>query len=529
MKAPGPAGPPRAAIYIRVSSVGQEEEGTSLQTQEERCRAYVTEHGYALDEANVYRDTFSGAELDERPGIQQLLEAIRARSIDVAVSYAVDRLSRDQIQLAVIVYAADRAGVRLEFVTEVFDDSAVGRFIRSAQSFVSEVERAKIIERTTRGKRARVKAGKLLPSAKPLYGYQWNADRSGYLVDPLTAPVVQRVFRSVAAGMTLRSLAAALTEEGVPTPTGAGSRWWPSVLSIMLDNPAYAGRAAGFRYQLARAVNPTSRGKSNMRLRPEADQIALPAGTVPAIVDEDVWAACRAQRQRNQEMSLRNNQHPELALLRAGHARCGYCGATMVVSDVKRGARYQCGHSFGPKGRCPGGGSTSIAVGILDQAVWEKVSAVLRDPKIIAEEVERTRADDPTTERIDVLDREMGEVAKREAALVDNLSLVTGVAAQAVAEKLNSLDGWRQHIRAERQQIMAQREQWEQARRAMADIERWCKRVAVNLDDLTYPEKRLALESLSVRAKVWKQGHNPRYEIAMEFPLDASFANGTTR
>ena len=43
----------RAAIYPRVSTAGQDEDGTSLATQEARCREYATQQGYELDEADV--------------------------------------------------------------------------------------------------------------------------------------------------------------------------------------------------------------------------------------------------------------------------------------------------------------------------------------------------------------------------------------------------------------------------------------------------------------------------------------------
>src|SRR5215217_5967748 len=70
-----PATTLRAAIYIRVSSVGQEHEGTSLETQEERCRRYAAEHGMAVGATHVYRDVYSGAILHERPQLRDLRTA----------------------------------------------------------------------------------------------------------------------------------------------------------------------------------------------------------------------------------------------------------------------------------------------------------------------------------------------------------------------------------------------------------------------------------------------------------------------
>src|SRR4051812_11901647 len=91
-----PSTAPRAAIYVRVSSPGQMQDGTSLETQEERCRRYAAEHGLAVDPRHVYRDVFSGAVLHERPQLRELRQAARAHAFDVMISYAVDRLSRNQ-------------------------------------------------------------------------------------------------------------------------------------------------------------------------------------------------------------------------------------------------------------------------------------------------------------------------------------------------------------------------------------------------------------------------------------------------
>ena len=68
---------PLAALYCRVRTSGQEEDGTSLDTQEARCRHYATEQRYLLDEAHVYREVYTGTELWERPKLTALRSAIR--------------------------------------------------------------------------------------------------------------------------------------------------------------------------------------------------------------------------------------------------------------------------------------------------------------------------------------------------------------------------------------------------------------------------------------------------------------------
>src|SRR5437763_1637473 len=75
----------------------------------------------------------------------------------------------------VLIDEAEQAGARLEFVTEKFEDTAIGRFILAARAFVAEVEREKIAERTMRGKLERARSGRI-PQAmgKGCYGYMYN-------------------------------------------------------------------------------------------------------------------------------------------------------------------------------------------------------------------------------------------------------------------------------------------------------------------------------------------------------------------
>src|SRR4051812_31338836 len=163
----------RAAIYVRVSSVSQEQDGTSLQTQGAACRAYALAHGYSVDDADVYREVFTGVELWERPQLSRLRDVTRRHEVGVVIAYAIDRLARDPVHLGVVLSEAEHAGVPVEFVTEPIDASPEGQLIRFVRGYAAKVEHEKIKERTWRGKMARVADGKPLVGPKAPYGYQW--------------------------------------------------------------------------------------------------------------------------------------------------------------------------------------------------------------------------------------------------------------------------------------------------------------------------------------------------------------------
>jgi site-specific DNA recombinase len=323
--------PPRVIVYTRVSTAGQEEEGTSLTTQEQRCRAYCDERGWTV--ADIYSDTYSGASLYDRRGLSALRQAVRNGVGTIVLSYAIDRLSRSQAHLAVLMDDFSRHGARLEFVSETLEDSAVGRFVLAARSFAAEVEREKIQERTTRGIRGRVEQGKLMGSRAP-YGYRWTGDdRSRLEIAPEQATVVRRIFTSLAAGGTQRGLAGELSRDGIPTPWRA-KYWMASTIHTMVSNPVYVGRPVGLRYE--RTIN--AGGRTSSRKRAEAQTVELPLGVAPAIIDEATFAAVADHRARNRLEARRglSEADAERFLLRGGYVRCGHCGFAMgVLTDLR--------------------------------------------------------------------------------------------------------------------------------------------------------------------------------------------------
>jgi site-specific DNA recombinase len=152
----------RAAIYIRVSTDKQEENGTSLETQEAKCLEYCTTHKYRVSQKHIYRDVWTGTEYLERPELTRLREDARNGLFDIVVIYAFDRLARKQVHQAVIIEDLRRCEINIESVTENFDDSAVGQFLRNAAAFAAELEHEKIRERTQRGRLQKLRNGKLL-------------------------------------------------------------------------------------------------------------------------------------------------------------------------------------------------------------------------------------------------------------------------------------------------------------------------------------------------------------------------------
>ncbi|HZQ34672.1 MAG TPA: recombinase family protein [Dehalococcoidia bacterium] len=210
----------RCIVYSRVSTDAQERDGTSLDTQEERSLACAQERGWLVVEC--VRDAASGFSL-ERPGLKRVRSAVRASRVDVVLVYALDRLSRKQTHIAILAEECADAGVGLEFVTESFEDSATGQFLRTATAFAAELEREKIAERTMRGKAQRARSGKV-PQAtgRGIYGYDYDPVSGTRRINAEQAAVVQRIFARFCAGGSCHGIAVELRAEGVQALSAIG-------------------------------------------------------------------------------------------------------------------------------------------------------------------------------------------------------------------------------------------------------------------------------------------------------------------
>ncbi len=508
----------RAVIYTRVSTSGQED-GYSLDTQAAASRQFAAVKGWTV--VAVEQDVASGANRN-RPALERALAMIEHGEADVLLAHALDRISRHQIDVAVIVDRVEAARGTVMLVTEDFDTTPVGTFIRSARAFAAELELAKIGERTARGRHARLASGKPLAGRRPIYGYVWaNVEKSRLAINPDTAPIVRDIFDRYLNGGTLRAIAMDMTARAVPTPSGKGQRWSASVVHRIMSNPAYAGRYTA----LQRRWERPARGQPyRSRRATDDEQIVIP-GVAPAIVTEAEFATVQARFALNRQHAVRNNPHPERYLLRAGYVRCGYCGYALGASSPEKGRanhankeRYVCGNLH-----CR---AVTIAVSTLDADVWNLVTRVLRQPELIAAEVARQKRDGVSGVEADraAVERLLADVtAKQKNAARAIVALGDEAAAAPVRDMLHALAERRKELETERDTLNQRRAREIDDSDRLAAFGMWAERVVANLDTLTYDERRTALDALGVAVEVYQVNdqQHPRWRVTMR-PVPAA-------
>lgn len=341
----------------------------------------------------------------------------------------------------------------------------------------------------------------------------------------MTGPIVQRLFALAASGSSIRSIAATFSREGILTPTGK-TTWSHTTVRQLLVDPTYTGEAAAWRFA---KVQGKRAGSTVVRLRDAADQVKLPDGTVPELVTAAVFNAVQERLRLNKLRVTRNNRAPHLTLLRGGYVHCGICGYTMHAGYSTGGRRgygavvYECGHApMADAARC----RFTMRAALLDSAVWKHVETLLKQPEVIALELERMRAEDPSAQDLSTVERDISNVARQQLNLVEQLANVSGSVTDLVTQKLNTLEALRRQLEIEQQVVLSRQEAWAAALGRIGELDAWVANVAANLDALTYDEKRLALDALNVQVKLWPTDHDPRYEVSAFVPLPGGVTPG---
>lgn len=289
----------KAALYTRVSTDNQFEDGYSIEAQQEKLEAYcklkdITEYEFYTDGG------WSGSNIN-RPEIRRMIEDIKLGVIDVVIVYKLDRLSRSQkdtIYLLEDVFYPNNC----DFISlnENFDTtSPYGKAMIGILSVFAQLERENIRERTRMGMQERIKSGLWMGGKTVPYGYDYDSNL-GILVPNDKADNVRQIFDLYLKGYTISRLA---TMYRIPSH---------SAISEMLSRITYTGKI------------------------PYNDEIF--DGKHEAIIDEETFQ--KVQVEKNKRIKRRSNTSKYLLI---GLCYCEKCGARMRYQPWgKRGAKIHC-------------------------------------------------------------------------------------------------------------------------------------------------------------------------------------------
>lgn len=196
----------KAALYIRVSTDAQREEGYSIEAQKEALKGYCAARGFSNYE--FYIDGgFSGSNL-ERPQIKRLILDAQNKRITKCIVYKLDRLSRSQKDtLYLIEDVLNPNGVDFISINETMDTSTpLGRLMLGILSAFAQLERENIKERTRMGMVERIKEGYWMGGGRIPFGYDYDKEK-GILVPNEDAKTVKQIYDLYIEGKSAQAIA----------------------------------------------------------------------------------------------------------------------------------------------------------------------------------------------------------------------------------------------------------------------------------------------------------------------------------
>lgn len=297
----------RAALYIRVSTLEQAQEGYSVGEQKERLIAYCKAKDWII--ADIYVDGgYTGSNLN-RPGIQKLIS--ETDKFDLVLVYKLDRLSRSQRDTLYLIEEVFRPkGVDFISMQESFDTSTpFGKAMIGLLAVFAQLEREQIKERTWMGRVARAKTGLHHGGGHIPIGYEYE---DGHLViNPYEAEQVRKIYEWYLAGASLKTITDRLQEAGYTNKYSSYTSW--SSVRNILGNETYTGRLHFGDVVVDNAHE--------------------------AIISEEQFNAAQVLRGKKQEQYGTAFQSKHLL---TGLIFCGHCGGRYYLRNTGKYTYYAC-------------------------------------------------------------------------------------------------------------------------------------------------------------------------------------------
>ena len=231
----------RVAGYARVST-DHEEQATSYDAQMRYYTDYISSR-LDWEFVKMYSDEgITGTNTKQRVGFNSMVNDALAGKIDLIITKSVSRFARNTVDSLSTVRKLKDAGVEIYFEKEnIWTFDAKGELLITIMSSLAQEESRSISENVTWGKRKQYERGKVSIPFKNVLGFE-RGPNGELVVNEEEAKIVRYIFHEFLLGKNANSIAKALTEQGIPSPTGK-EKWYYGTVRRMLQNEKYKGDA----------------------------------------------------------------------------------------------------------------------------------------------------------------------------------------------------------------------------------------------------------------------------------------------
>lgn len=527
------------AIYARVSSDQQAEAGT-IDSQIGALHERLEQDGLSVaDELTFVDEGYSGASLI-RPGLERLRDVVAMQGLDRLYVCDPDRLARKYAYQVLLIDEFHRAGVEVVLLNRALGDSPEDDLLLQVQGMIAEYERAKILERSRRGKRQAARSGDVSVLGGAPYGYHYVTKQEGdgqarYEIAFDEARVVRQIFQWIGQERaTIGEVCRRLQNAGEYTRTGK-TTWDRMTIRGMLRNPAYKGQAA-YGKTKEEPMRPKLRPQrgdpaipkrpTSTRNRPEDEWISIP---VPALVSEPLFDAVQHQLGENRQRARQRKRGASYLL--QGLIVCAQCGYAYYGKRVsnqaakgkpRRYAYYRCigtdGYRFGGERVC---NNHQIRTDTLDQAVWDEVCQLLVDTHRLEQEYQRRlHAPDAGNDDLKTIDGQLAKMRRSIARLID--AYTDGFIEKAEFEpRMRRLRQRITDLESKAQQLADEADRQAQLHLVITRLEDFAGKVKDGLATADWHTKRELIRTMVQRIEIGNEDVNVVFRIPPD-PFEAS-------
>jgi site-specific DNA recombinase len=537
-----------SGLYGRVSSETQARERTIESQLEDLVARALADGVPVLPELIFIDDGYTGSTL-VRPALERLRDVAAAGAIDRLYVHCPDRLAREFAHQLLLIDEFHRAGVEVVFLNHEVDESPEGQLLLQVQGVIAQYERAKLLERSRRGRQHAARSGYISALSGAPYGYHYitksdGEGRADYRIILEEARVVRQIFEWVGRERcSLREVVRRLRKGGIPTRTGKPI-WEPATLKGMLGNPAYKGMAAldktrGVerrpRLRPIRGKSEFPRRNSCSRNTAPEEQTTIP---VPPIVDEATFAAAQEQLAHNRQHHGRRPRAGRYLLqglvvcAQCGRAYCGtgFTKATGRSNEGLPGAPYgyyRCCGTF--KARFGGDrvcSSQSVRTDRLDGAVWDDVRGLLTEPGRIEAEYQRRLERPPGLgdQNRQAIDTQIRGMKRRIARLMEMYE-EGFLEREAFQERMASARSRLESMESDARVAAEQKASESELRLVIGQLQTFSEQLRSGLQDCAWEARQEIVRALVKRVEIEEQNIRIVYKVSPT-PFDGAPPRG---
>ena len=411
------------AIYCRVSTEEQSENGYSIDEQERLLEEWCKKMGYVI--YKCYSDRgISGKNIKDRPALKELLSDAKAGKFDMVISWKINRVSRKLEDVLKIVNLLEKNNITFKSYSEPFEtDTPAGRMQFQMMALIGEFERGTIAQNVKMGMIAKAKSGNwcggrvlgydLVPNNSP---EEEKKGKNKLEINEKEAEIVRFIFNEYSKGKGYKAITNQINKLGYKTKKGNNF----SVGSIrdILTNPVYIGE---IRYN----VRQNWSEKRRRNINPNPIRVK---GKHEAIIDRELWDKVQLilESKKGKPSRIYDGEYPLTGIL-----RCPKCGAGMVISrttntladGTKRRIAYYCCGNWKNKGTsvC---NSNTIRVDKANEYVFKKIEELVSNEamiKAVVKNINKERKDKvkPAKRLLGDIDKELEKLDKRKRKIFE--------------------------------------------------------------------------------------------------------------